>query len=106
MPNPNGTNQFDRFSAEQPYGAVKKQADLAASAPVVSNPALYAPDRAQARAVRGPVSPPKATKASGGTPPPYEEELVATWAEIAAQPGASELVKSIARRAQGMPRGV
>jgi hypothetical protein len=105
MPNPQGINPFQ---PQPKYGEVKKQETLTKSAPMSGAPvpAVTAPQKAQSRAVQGRVSPPKAPKASGGTPLPYEEELVLTWQEIAAQPGASELVKSIARRAQGMPRGV
>lgn len=64
-------------------------------------PAITTPQRAQDRAVGGRVSAPKPQKAPSGGVPPYEVEIAQTWAEIAAQPGASELVKKIARRTLG-----
>lgn len=95
MPNPHGINPFQ---PQPKYGEVKKQENLAKSAPMSGAPvpAVTAPQKAQSRAV----SPPKPQKAPQGSPPPYEDELALTWAEIAAQPGASDLVKSIAMRAQ------
>ena len=97
MPNPQGANPV--HVPEPPYGAVKKQADLARSAPMSGVPALTAPDRAKARAVRPP-KPRSQPATPTGSPPPYEAELAGIWAQIAAQPGASDLVLKIAMRAQ------
>lgn len=102
MPNPYGINPFQ---PQPKYGEVKKQNDLTKSAPMSGAPvpAVTAPQTAQSRAVNPPqrrVSPSKPQGGGQGSPPPYEEELALTWAEIASQPGASDLVKAIARRAQ------
>lgn len=98
MANPEGTNGF--YKPEPKYGDVKRQRELGKAAPMVSTPAVNAPKTYQRRAVQGSQSAPKPQGGSGGTPMPYEQELALTWAEIAAQPGASELVKAIAMRAQ------
>lgn len=97
MANPQGANPV--HVPEPPYGAVKKQADLERAAPMSNVPAITAPERAKSRAVRPP-KPRRAPASPKGSLPPYEMELAATWAEIAAQPGASDLVRRIALRAQ------
>jgi hypothetical protein len=98
MPNPNGANQFDKFATEKPYGEVKRMNELSRSAPMsgapVATPAVNAPQRAQHKATT-----PKAPKPAKGGPLEYGLELATTWAEIAALPGASDLVRQIAERA-------
>jgi len=99
-PNPSGSNQFHQ--PEPKYGYIKKKAELTKAAPMsgAPTPAVTTPQRAQAQAVSGGRrKPSNAKKAASGTPPPYHQELAATWAQIAATPGASPLVQEIARRA-------
>lgn len=108
MANPNGKNSFDKFATEKPYGEVKRMKALQGSSPMVGapTPALTTPERSQERAVQGRRSTPKPQKAPSGGVPPYQEEIALTWLEIASQPGASDLVKRIAQRAQrGMQYG-
>lgn len=101
MPNPNGVNSFDKFGTEKKYGEVKRATQLQKAAPMsgAPTPAINMPETSQDRAVRGRRSTPKPQKAPSGTAMPYEQETALTWAEIAAQPGASDLVKAIAARA-------
>lgn len=96
MPNPEGTNPLHPAPG---YGDIKKAQTLQKSAPMsgapIATPAVNAPQRAQAQAK---------TRTTGqvkgvGTPPEYQAELAATWAEIASVPGASALVQQLARRA-------
>lgn len=104
MANPNGVNQHDKFATEKKYGEVKRATELQKSAPMsgAPTPAISMPETSQRRAVQGRRGAPKPQKAPSGGVPPYEQEVASIWAEVAAQPGASELVKAIAARAMGM----
>lgn len=118
MPNPNGVNSFDRFAPDAVHGTVKRDEALRRAAPMSGAPlagsAMNTPARAQRRAAKG--SPPG--DAMAGAPavapavspmaPPDEgpdldmadaERVAAIWAEIAARPGASKLVREIAAQA-------
>jgi hypothetical protein len=96
MPNPSGANAV--YVPEPGYGEKKQMKNLARSAPMSGAPvaasAYNEPRKAQRRATT-----PSQPKQTQGQPMPYYEELALTWAEFAAQPGASDLVKLIAQRA-------
>lgn len=107
MPNPNGVNAFDRFAAEEPYGAVKAMEEKLRDVPLDTAPALNAPQRLKRRATKGnvggsavtaPPGPAEATLSAGlpSTPPVGD-----VWAEIASHPEASDLVKQLAAEAYG-----
>lgn len=101
--NPDGINQFAGFGIEAPYGDIKKQTELTRDAPLsgapVSGHALGTPDRIRQQRARG-----SAQKASGAPTAPsgpqlpirYEQQISMVWQQIAATPGASDLVKQIA----------
>lgn len=100
MANPTGVNQV--FNPEQAYGEVKRLQELTRSAPVSGAPvagrALNTPQRAQRSATRGEAAPP--------APPPLPPSIpdapvtkAQTWAELAREPGASELVAYYAQLA-------
>ena len=101
MPNPSGVNNFNRFAPEPAYGQKIQQRQLEQAAPVPTNPAMNAPRRAQKRASQpsapqGQPAPPQAP-----TGPPSQQFVAAqAWAQIASIPGASDLVKQYAARAQ------
>lgn len=103
MPNPQGTNSFDRFGAETSYGAIKRLTDSTKGAPLAgqqaATSALETPRRAKRRAARPdqrqPPPIPSAAAAAPSLPP-----LADAWAELAALPGASDLVKQFAQEAQ------
>lgn len=103
MPNPSGVNGFDQFANEPPYGQISQADRLKQGYPVPGNPALNAPKRLQKQAQRqqrggqAQTAPPQAAAAPVAPPPPNTAD---TWAMIASIPGASELVKSMAARAQ------
>jgi hypothetical protein len=105
MPNFTGANQFRR---ENPQGAVKKLTQLTKSAPMsgAPTPAVTAPDRAQAHAVRGrqpqqaAAAPVQVPPPAG--PPPYEAQLASVWAEIAREIP-HPLVADYANRAAARP---
>jgi hypothetical protein len=100
MANYSGSNQF--YQPEPKYGDVKKMKELSREAPMsgapVAKPAVNAPQRAQAQATT-PKTPAQQKPAKASIQPDYGLELASTWAEIAALPGASDLVKQIAERA-------
>ncbi len=110
MPNPTGTNQFDRFAREAPQGDVKRLQQLQRSAPVSGAPiaagAINAPRRLQRQAVKG--NKPKggqAAQAEAQAPAmpdntPYAVKLAEAWKEIAAIPGISDLAKAYAIEAE------
>jgi hypothetical protein len=99
MPNPSGANAV--YVPEPGYGEKKQMKNLARSAPMSGGPtaasAYNEPRKAQRRATN-----PSQPKQAQGQPMPYYDELALTWAEIAQQPGASDLVKLIAQRAAGL----
>lgn len=101
MPNPNGSNQFDKFAAERKYGDVKKMQQLTKAAPMsgAPTPAVSAPEKAQYKAVHAPKKPAKPKVSSKGTPE-YPVELAAKWAQVAQMPGVNEIVRRMAQRAQ------
>lgn len=119
MPNPNGTNSFDRFAPDSVHGTVQRDEALRRAAPMSGAPlagsAMNSPARAQRRAVRGEapgaamagaapaapaVSPMPAPEGDGPELDMADRERVAAiWAEIASRPGASQLVKQIAAEA-------
>lgn len=112
MPNPTGINGMP-FTEEPPYGAIAKQRSLARSAPMAGAPtsALETPRRFKRRAVRGQqpaapqaAPPPGAGLAAPAPPPlpevPYPQQVAKVWADMAAIPGASDLVLAYAERAQ------
>lgn len=108
MPNPYGVNQLG--SDRVPYGAAKKMKQLAAEAPMsgapIAAPALNAPQQARQAGGQPPVTPgaapgPPANPQPVPTEPvSYNAQLAETWAQIAATPGASDLVKQMAQEAQ------
>lgn len=106
-PNPDGKNQFAGFGIDAPYGDVAKQTELLREAPIsgapISGRALGTPDRIRQQRQRG-----RSTKGGskgtvqappGPLPIPYEQQMAMIWQQIAAHPGASDLVKQIADRA-------
>lgn len=104
MPNPGGTNQFGTDPA---YGDVKRLTELTREAPMsgarVAAGATNAPRRAQ-RQVTRPARPAAAAPQAAQAPPApvsYEAQLAAVWAQVAADPGASPLVREYAQQAQG-----
>jgi hypothetical protein len=109
VPNPGGANSFGGFELQTPYGDVKKQTQLNREAPISGSPlaaqAINAPRRAQKSATR-PGQQPTGGGGSGPptvAPPPDAQNAQFTsqsWQEIAAVPGASDLVKTYALRAQ------
>ena len=115
MPNPNGTNQFDRFAKTAKHGDAQKLAQSQKAAPMSGAPvsALTAPIRAKRHAT-GQDRPRGASQPAGRTapqpdPPPVGERptrdqeyavfLADAWGKAAALPGASSLVKQYAEEA-------
>ena len=101
--NPTGVNSFDHFSQEPAYGKVSQADRLKKAYPVPGVP--DAGKQAQRRAVKGgggaqaQQAQPAAPAPQGQVPP--QQFAAMAWKEIAAAPGASELVKQIAARASG-----
>lgn len=103
--NPDGTNGFDGFGTEAPYGQGTQDARLASGAPIagggIASGPIAAPKRAQKQSAKPAVPQP----ASGGMPEPPQptvqspSPVAQLWAGIAADPGASELVRSYAQQA-------
>jgi hypothetical protein len=107
--NPGGKNSPVHFNGlvQNPpvYGDKQKQGDLARTAPVAgagaTASALNAPRRAQRQASRGQKPQPTMIQAPLAQPQlSYPALLAQSWAEIAATPGASPLVQSLAQEAQ------
>lgn len=92
MPNPGGTNQFQGFTTELPYGDKERQGQLQRLAPVAgSAPSLNDPKRAQRAAVKGaPAEAPPPVPELQGAPQIPSAEL---YARIAGLPGVSPLVQ-------------
>lgn len=109
-PNPSGANQLGAAPA---YGQIKKQTQLAREAPMSGAPlaasATEAPRRAsrqarrRSRAAAGPVPTNEDLAAAAATPPvqpDYHAQLASVWQQVAAVPGASQLVNEYAQEAQ------
>ena len=102
MPNPDGVNGFDRFRSEAVYGAKKKMTDLVAGAPV--SPSLNnTARRSQKKAARRerPVAVTPETMPPPVVAPAPELTAASVWAELAAHPEASDLVRRLAAEAHG-----
>lgn len=113
MANPDGKNQGPDLT---PYGDVKKQTQLTRAAPMSGAPfagsAVNAARRAQHRAVAGGqvapagVTGPAPAPLPGQLPPapdPQAQQAASramVWSDLAATPGASDLVKAYAAQAQ------
>ena len=119
MPNPNGTNQFDRFASTAKHGDAKKLAQSQKLAPMSGAPvsALNAPTRAKRHATgqdkpEGVRRVPQPAGRSGQQPdlPPVGDQpseemvrlelLASQWEAVARLPGASPLLKQYAREAR------
>src|SRR4051812_10219708 len=102
MPNPQGYNSFNHFAPEPAYGQKTQQDTLQRSAPIPANPAMNAPRRAQKRASTPTRGAPAPASPAVAPPAPVSPQLAGAqaWAEIAALPGASDLVKFYAAKAQ------
>lgn len=104
--NPSGVNSFQPFAPEPAYGMKTAEAQMEQAAPLPANPALNAPRRGARRVKRGGGSQPQpepmvAPPHMDATQvPSYRAQLAATWAQVAATPGASPLVQQIAQEAQ------
>lgn len=104
MANEDGKNQFGGFHQEKPHGAVKQLEQLTRAAPMSGAPvsALNAPRRLQRQATRPEPTP--APEAPALAAPPQELPrsviLADVWAALAAQDGASLLVREYATRAR------
>lgn len=116
MPNPGGKNSpssFDDFAPSAPYGMKKQQAALQKSAPVAGdgNVAIGTAQRATEIALKSAEEKTKARAAAAQAPTgqalaaqiPQEvhqqaapDPYAAVWAEVAATPGASDLVRQYA----------
>lgn len=104
MPNPQGYNAFGGpMEHETPYGDVQKEKDLLSLAPLSqrSPTPMNAPRRAQRHAT-GQDSP--RGEGAPAVPPteprvPSEDRIAGFWTAMAAEPGASDLVKMYAERA-------
>lgn len=113
MPNPAGINQL---AGSHAYGEVKKLTELKQAAPLSGAPvagrALDAARRAQKQAVRGRPAQPTPGPASGPPPAPLAAapmvntgqqqaaQRAQVWTDLAATPGASDLVRFYAQQAQ------
>ena len=97
----NGAGHFDGLGgAQSAYGAVKALQTAQQAMPIGSAPGLTAPKQAtrasqKPSAAQGEAAPPPATP----LPISPAEWHATTWAEIAADPEASDLVKQFAERA-------
>lgn len=91
----NGTQTFEGFNPETPYGAIKRLKQTTQAAPMARNPALGAPDRARKRKGQ-PQQPqvPVVQQLAQAPPPPSS-----VWAEVAGIPGISPLVTQWAQDA-------
>ena len=99
MPNESGVNQFDGFGTEAAQGAVKKLTSLTKAAPMSGAPvsALNTPRRAKRHAT-GQDRPQEQGQAQAPammSPPPPQITKEQIWAELAAHPEASPLVKEL-----------
>ena len=105
MANPSGVNQAPTWAQRPPYGDAKRQMELAQQAALAGTPAanaaLNAPRRAQ-RSTQRP-SPQAAPPAPPAPAPQISPQVVLAqqWQQIAAIPGASDLVRYYAAKANG-----
>lgn len=109
MPNPGGTNSFNRFGGEAKYGDAKKHAGFARAAPISGAPtaAINAPRRLQKQAARGqsagqgeaPAAPPPPVET------PYPTQLASVWSELAASAPDDDLIGYYAATAQRQALG-
>lgn len=112
--NPGGSNSYvSAQGREEPYGAIERRKVLTRLAPLEKNPALNAPRRAQQQGSKkqAPPAPPvqdtaaKAAEmneaASRGQAPQPVDPVVQFWTELAAEEGASPLVRQMAAQAAG-----
>ncbi len=104
MPNPSGSNQFQ---PEPAYGAVQRMTQLTREAPISGAPvaahALDTPRRGRRQAARGGQGQPEVQAPPPVPPPPPvgpQQIQAQVWQQVAADPGASPLVKMYAQRAQ------
>lgn len=101
--NPGGANGYEGPTGkESPYGAVKRLTQQTKAAPLPGNPALGAPRRASRAAQRGgqqPAPAPEPAEVFAATPTPYPVAVAQTWAALAADPEASDLVRFYAQQA-------
>lgn len=105
MPNPSGTNSFDRFAAEPAYGESLQEDAFRQAAPLAgqaeSTAAIQTPRRSKRQAGRQQAAP-----AQPGTVPQAQAtvsgqaEQAAFWQQVARIPGASPLVQQLAAEAQ------
>jgi hypothetical protein len=105
--NPGGVNAFSgpQGRSDPAYGAVERLKVLSALAPIGSPAAIGAPKRAQRRAGKrapqqaaSPAAAPSVAQAPQAT---YGATLASFWQQLAADPGASNLVRQLAQEAQG-----
>ena len=104
--NPSGVNSFNHFAPEPAYGMKTQEAQLEQAAPLPANPAINAPKRGAKKVTRGArpqqaqpepmVAPPSMDPAQA---PSQQAQLAAVWQQIAAIPGASPLVQTVAAQA-------
>lgn len=108
VPNPSGVNGFTPPGVEVPYGDAQQNAAVQKSAPLAGQAetahATNAPRRSQRQAVRGDaesdhVAAPEMPGSPGRIAPAAEVAMF--WQQIALNPDASPLVKSIAQEAAG-----
>lgn len=105
MPNPQGYNAFGGPMEHQaPYGAAQKEKDLLSLAPISQRvpSAQNAPRRAQRHATgrdrpQGQADGPAVPPAQPVVPP--ENIALSFWQQLAAEPGASELIRQYAQEA-------
>jgi hypothetical protein len=102
--NPGGVNSFNHFSQEPAYGQVSQADRLKKAYPVPGVP--DAGKQAQRRATQGGGRPPQAGAAPQAAPAPQgqvppQQFAAMAWADIAAIPEASPLIKQIAARLSG-----
>lgn len=103
--NPSGTNGFDGFGTEEPYGQQTQDAQLAAGAPLASgglaSGAIAAPKADQKKAATATASAPAppSPDQSPGPAPTQLSPVASLWQQIAQDPQASDLVRSYAQQA-------
>lgn len=100
----NGTQSFDGFNTETPYGQIKRVQQSTQVAPVAT-PAGNAPKRATRRAMRPRTAAPAPSVQPEPAPPAplpsYDARLATQLDAIAQIPGASPLVQEYAQAARG-----
>lgn len=114
--NPAGQNSYGTAEREEPYGAIERRKVLTRLAPLPPNPALTAPRRAQQQATskkkqqpQAPPAPPVQETAARQAeidegarrdmPEQAVDPVVDFWQQLAAEPGASQLVRDYALQA-------